>query len=101
MGKGTKSQKSHRIRLQPYCSDYLRSHTLRVFRTSDSRETVVVFLLYAELIPAAEPVVLVALGQGAAVGQDEVRAQVGDDGAEAARPVGLCRHGRKCGPWVA
>ena len=62
-----------------------------LFRTSDSRETVVVFLLDAELIPAAEPVVLVALGQGAAVGQDEVRAQVGDDGAEAARPVRLCK----------
>ena len=64
-----------------------------MFRTSisHSREAVVVFLLNAELIPAAEPVALVALGQGAAVGQDKVRAQVGDDGAEAARPVGLYR----------
>ena len=59
------------------------------FGCSDSRETAVVSLLQSELIPPAEPVVLVALGEGAAVGQDEVGAQVGDDAAVAARPVGL------------
>ena len=43
----------------------------------DSREACVVFLLDLELVPAAEPVVLVALGQRAPVRQDEVRALQG------------------------
>ena len=62
----------------------------------DSREAAVVFLLDGELVPAAEPALLVALGQGAAVRQDEVRAQVGDDGAETSRAIRLHRCGTKC-----
>ena len=58
----------------------------------NSRQAVVVLLLEDELVLPAERVgaaVPLALGQVAAVGQDEVGAQVGDDGGRRPDPDGI------------